>query len=225
MNLIQQPIKDSQNKIANSKHIVIGGAGVVGVEFARELGDLLQRRGLPVDCEEREVTLVCPGDRVLPMLPVQVGLHAEKLLKQKGVQLLKERRIDSVSRDHDSGVWSIVLTDGQIIHADFYISTAGLIPNTSFVPKTLLSSEGWITVDEKLRVVSNNTDDGYHQQVYRLFASGDVTTHEPRIVRPIAEQAAVVAANIKADIDGIALEDIKRLAYLNMIVRAGIHLA
>ena len=84
------------------------------------------------------------------------------------------------------GRTELTLADGQKITTDLYIPTVGLTPNSSYVPQNLLNPDGFVIVDEYLRVRST-TD---------VWAVGDVSNvQRPQFVNT-DKQSVHVAKNI-----------------------------
>jgi NADH dehydrogenase FAD-containing subunit len=191
-------IQTSQQYIASARSIVIGGAGPVGVEFAGELAETLAEDG-----EKRTITLVSGTNRLFQNLKDAVGYHAESILKSKGVTVLKGSRVTNAVKNSKTSKWTVLLENGEEILADLYIATTGLLPANAFIPQEFLSPTGWVVVDENLRVKNNIAAQAKKQKdgALPIFALGDVTIHEPRIVRNIKEQVPVLVASLKADID------------------------
>jgi len=196
---IEYLIKTTQERIASAKSVVIGGAGPVGIEFAGELAETLTS-----DKENRTITLISATNRLLPNVREAVGIHAEQILRGKNVEILKGSRVVSAVRNGEMREWTVTLESGQELLADLYISTTGVRPDNQYIPADFLSSDGWMVVDEHLQVKNSNpayNDKGSSK--LPIFALGDVTIHEPRIVRNIKDQVPILVANLKADIEGV----------------------
>lgn len=129
----------------------VAGAGPSGVELACDLRDLLNdivpRQYPDIAPLEVNVKLYEGGDRVLPGMDRKLSWHAERRMKQKGIDVRLETRIRSYNgRD-------IGLADGSFVRTDTLAWTAGLAPNPVVaaldVPK---DRGGRIQVDDFLRV-------------------------------------------------------------------------
>ncbi len=84
------------------------------------------------------------------------------------------------------GKTELTLSDGQKITADLYLPTVGVIPNSSYVPSTLLNQNGFVIVDEFLRV----------KGVKDIWAVGDISAvQRPQFINTDA-QSTHVAKNI-----------------------------
>jgi NADH dehydrogenase FAD-containing subunit len=183
-------IKNAQQAISSASQIVIAGAGPIGVELAGEIAEAARDQGKSV-----KVTLVSASDRVLPMLKASGSKAAESLLTQKNVTIISSHAVtDAVLSTN--GTWNLSLSNGKQLTADLFIPTTGVVPNSSFIPQQWLDTDGWVKVDQELRV-----QDGQNAPL-RIYAAGDITNNSMRLSFKAAEQAVVVAANIKNDILG-----------------------
>ncbi|OJD11173.1 hypothetical protein AJ78_08005 [Emergomyces pasteurianus Ep9510] len=190
---IQHTIEQSQKTISESKTIVIGGAGSVGVEFSGELGEAFE--GKP----DTSITLVTKTDRILPGLKASASNNAHSILSNLGVNIRTSTTITSTSQDPSSKKWTITLGGGETLTADAYIATTGIIPNSDFVPADLKTSDGWVPVDAEFRV--QRMDVKSDEEKLPIYAVGDITTHLPRMVAKVAGQVPGLVANLKADIE------------------------
>ena len=84
------------------------------------------------------------------------------------------------------GRTELTLSDGQKIVTDLYIPTTGLTPNSSYVPQNLLNANGFVVVDEFLRV----------KGAADVWAVGDVSSAQRPQYINTQKQAAHVAKNI-----------------------------
>ncbi|KAJ5764952.1 FAD-dependent pyridine nucleotide-disulfide oxidoreductase [Penicillium odoratum] len=185
---MKELIEAAQKLTTSAKSIVIGGAGPVGVELAGELAEAVAENSSDVS-----ITLVSATDRVLHTLKSSASTAAENMLKKKNVNLITSTRVLGVEASGDS--WIISLDSGDKLTTDLYIPTTGSIPNNSFIPESLLATEGWVRVNKELRVQSTESSG-----VLPIYAAGDITTNWMRLGFKAAEQARVAAHNIKVDI-------------------------
>lgn len=180
---MEQLIAAAQQKIGGAMEIVIGGAGPIGVELAGELAEAAEETGNNVS-----ITLVSATDRVLPMLKPSGSSAAEKQLKHKKVKVLTSTRVTGAEASGDK--WAVSLDNGEKLTADLYIPTTGVVPNNSFIPAQFLDKDGWVKVNEEMRVSES------------IYAAGDITNNSMRLSFKAAEQAGVAANNLKVDILG-----------------------
>ncbi|GAM37309.1 AMID-like mitochondrial oxidoreductase [Talaromyces pinophilus] len=179
---IEAELKTAQEAIKSAKKIIIGGAGALGVEFAGEIAEAHP---------DIEVTLLTNSDNVLSGLREPTRQKAAKILKQKGVKILANKTVTSASKDSASK-WNVVTADGQVLTADIYVSTTGLLPNNEFITSSLLNKNGWVEVNNHFISKADSS----------VSAVGDITQYSARLVSRIAGQVSVLISNLKADITG-----------------------
>ncbi|WP_183092466.1 NAD(P)H-quinone dehydrogenase [Nocardioides stalactiti] len=135
--------------------MIVVGSGVTGAEFASAYLAL----GIPV-------TLVSSRDRVLPGEDADAAQVLEDVLTRRGMNVLSQSRMDSVTRDGD--VVTVRLTDGREVQGTHCILALGSIPNTAGIG---LEEAGVITDDGgfiKVDRVSRTSARG-------VYAAGDCT--------------------------------------------------
>lgn len=180
---ILQNLEKAQKKIASARNIVIGGAGPIGVELAGELADM-------GTCS---ITLVSATDRVLHTIRSAASAAAKTQLKKKKVKVILSTRVMGVEGSGDQ--WVVSLDTGEKLKCDLYIPTTGMTPNNSFIPLSFLGVDGWVKVDDELRVQCSKSD-----FPLPIYAAGDVNCNATRLSFKAAEQARIAAHNIKVDI-------------------------
>ncbi|MFD7994256.1 dihydrolipoyl dehydrogenase family protein [Streptomyces mexicanus] len=170
---------------------VIGG-GVVASEMATAFAAL-----------GSSVTMLA-RDGVLPLAEPFAGEQVTESLREAGVSVLLGSEAGAVKRD-GGGTVHITLTTGQLVEADEVLVAIGRTPNTQDVGLDAvgLNPGAWLTVDDTLRVVSEDGEllgDGW------LYAAGDVNrrvllTHQGKY------QARAVGDVIVARAKGEAVDD------------------
>ena len=146
--------------------LVVVGSGVTGAEFVSAYTEM----GV-------EVVLVSSRDRVLPHEDADAALVLEDAFSERGVQLVKHARADSVTRTADGIV--VTLSDGQTVEGSHALMTVGSTPNTDNLGLDKVGIEldrsGFLRVDR----VSRTTVAG-------IYAAGDCTG-----LLPLASVAAM----------------------------------
>lgn len=189
---LEAAISRAQKTLSEAKSVIIGGAGPIGVELAGELAEAWAGR------TETSITLVSASERVLPMLKPSVGKTAEKLLAKRGVNVITSRKVvEAVQNDQK---WTVTLDNGETLTADAYIASTGVVPNNRFIPAEYLDDDGWVEVDEYLRV--KGKDQQQQEEKQPIYAVGDITARPIRTCLKVTEQTPIVVANLKADILG-----------------------
>ncbi|TKX18254.1 pyridine nucleotide-disulfide oxidoreductase-like protein 6 [Elsinoe australis] len=186
---LRDRLRDAQDRIAKSKSIIIAGAGPVGVETAGEIAEAYPGT---------TVTLISSRGQVLPDLKPAAASKASSNLQNLGVKIVLSTKVTSSQLDERTGKWTVSLDNGKVLDADLFISAAGNIANTSFLKPDYLDQEGWVKVDDNLRV--QGVKDG------SAFALGDVTTFKQRYLLKAQDQIAIVAGNVAASIGKGALK-------------------
>lgn len=114
-----------------AKHVVVIGAGFIGLEMAESL----HNRGLRVSIIERESHVLGPFDEELAVL-------AHNELVRNGINVYTSA---SVTRMSDQ---SVFLEDNTEIEADIVILSVGVAPATGFIDCVEKRMRGGIVVDE-----------------------------------------------------------------------------
>lgn len=180
---LAQRIKASQSAIAAAKTICIGGNGAVGVELAGEIAEAYT---------SKKVVLVSATPDPLPNLRAAAGAAATSQLTKLGVEIVKNRKVDSAEFDSSAGQWTVKLNDGDSLTFDLYISAVGVLPNSSFLSHHLVTDEGWVIVNENLAAIGAR----------HVYALGDITSNKTWTALSIEGQVKTVVANLVADING-----------------------
>ncbi|OBH60706.1 NAD(P)H-quinone dehydrogenase [Mycobacterium sp. E2479] len=148
------------------EHLIVVGCGVTGTEFANAYTEL----GVAV-------TLVASRDRVLPYEDADAARVLEESFAQRGVNLFKRARAQSVRRT-DDGVL-VAMTDGRTVEGSHALMTLGSVPNTGGLGLQRVGMDpgpgNYIAVDR----VSRTSAAG-------IYAAGDCTG-----VLPLASVAAM----------------------------------
>lgn len=184
-------ISRTQDAIRDAKSILIGGAGPVGVEFAGELVDAFGGEA------KKEITMVFAEEK--PLAGIKEGAQdaAAQLLRDKGVTLKASCLIESAEYDESARKWSVTLKGGESLTADLYVSAMGTIPNNEFIPAELLDGNGWARVDKHLHALNGQGD-----VVPNVYALGDISSHQEKLLMRVPSQITAVSSNLKRDITG-----------------------
>lgn len=154
------------NLEALPEHLIVVGSGVTGAEFVHAYTEL----GVPV-------TVVASRDRVLPYEDADAALVLEEAFSERGVELVKNARAQSVTRT-ENGVL-VTLTDGRTVEGSHALMTIGSVPNTAGLGLDRVGIElgrgGYLTVDRVSRT-----------SVAGIYAAGDCTG-----LLPLASVAAM----------------------------------
>lgn len=200
-NVLRKNWATFRRALPNAKNIVISGGGPSAIETAGELGEFLN--GPPRWFQSKSpspkvsITVITASSRILAVLPTSSARKAEKFLTNVGVTVLKNTRVTSVAplEPGADGVDSktvLAMDSGDTINADLYIPATGTKPNTDFIPKALLTTEGRVKCSRTFRVDEAGP---------RVYAIGDVAScvKQPA-VHALFKAIPILCTNMKRDL-------------------------
>ncbi|MFK7858016.1 MAG: FAD-dependent oxidoreductase [Granulosicoccus sp.] len=177
---------------------VVGGGGFSGVETVGEISEMVRRtlRFYPnVEQSDIRTFIVQSGDRLLPELPRKLGLYAERILRERGVDVIVGKRVKSASTN------SVRLSDDQLIETCLFVSTVGNGPTHFCNSLGLPLVRGKLPVDRTLKV----------QGETNIWALGDAAlipmdnsgdNFAPPTAQFAVREAKSLAGNITATLSG-----------------------
>lgn len=179
----------------------IVGGGPTGVEYAGALVELIRLvlvKDYPeLNLRKVHIVLVEARDQILPAFPKALGDDAELRLRQRGIDVRLNTRVESVADD------VITLSGGERLRSQTLVWAAGVKPNELVAHLRLpLTKSGRVEVDQHLRVA------GYE----RVFAIGDIASvpyrrgEMPQLSAPAMQEGRCVARNVLRAIRGAPLE-------------------
>jgi NADH dehydrogenase len=174
----------------------VAGGGFSGVEVVAELNDFVrevaqQYRGIRK--EEIRVVLLHSQDRILPEMPAKLGVFAQKILQERGVEVMLNVRLAAATGQE------AVLSNGARIPSKTLVSTVPSSPHPLIGALPLPKVKGRIEVDGHLRVKD-------HSNVWAVGDCAQVPVPGGATCPPTAQhatrQARTAARNIVAAIRG-----------------------
>jgi NADH dehydrogenase len=177
---------------------VVAGGGFSGVEIVAELNDFVRgvARNYPsIDPAEIRVTLVHSQDRILPEVAERLGLFAQRILRERGVEILLNTRLCAASGEE------AVLADGTHLPTRTLVSTVPSFPHPLVDGLGLPKARGGrIQVNAELEVAGA-------QGVWALGDCAAVPAPDGSVSPPTAQhairQGRIVADNVVATIRGM----------------------
>lgn len=162
----------------NPKHVVIVGAGYIGLEVAENL----HKKGL-------KVTIVERAKEVLPILDLDMASFAKQTLIQHGVDVYTDQEIVEVKKKE------VYLQDGTRIETDFLITAIGVVPESTLAKQAnlQLGMRDGIVVDHH-----------YQTSAKHIYAIGDAII----VKHHISGKDALVPLASPANRQGRQLADI-----------------
>jgi NADPH-dependent 2,4-dienoyl-CoA reductase/sulfur reductase-like enzyme len=148
-------LKGLLEKVNHAKDIVILGGGFIGVEFADEF-----KKNRDANVTIVELLPHC----LMLAFEEEFCLEAEQALKEKGINVITEVKIEEVLGDKK--VTGVRLSDGRIIKTDLLIAAVGVKPNAKLAENAGLEvDKGGIVVNSGMMTSDEN-----------IFACGDCTS-------------------------------------------------
>ena len=149
--------KRIRSAVAPGKHVVILGAGFIGLELAATLKKL----GCSVDVVAMEATPLAPIIGELFGKEIQIRHEA------KGVRFHMNNSVKDLVGE--SFVTGVILGDGKSLECDIFIEAVGSLPNTEWLEGSGLDKSNGVLTDNTLRAV--NIDGGL---IENFFVVGDI---------------------------------------------------
>jgi len=187
----------AQVELHDRLSVIVAGAGFAGVETLASINDFLRHsmqfyRNLSE--HDLRLTLIHPGDIILPELSPELGSYAQRKLEERGVEVRAHSRVASYDGD------VVQLTNGAKIPTRTLIWTAGTMPHPRIETLPCERERGRLKVSAELAVPG-------WPGVWALGDCAlipDLTTG--RVCPPTAQhalrQGKVVAQNILAHAEG-----------------------
>jgi NADH dehydrogenase len=177
--------------------VVVAGAGFAGVETLASINDFLRNslRYYPnLRPENLTLTLVHPGDVILPELNPRLGKYTQHKLEERGIEVLAHSRVTS----YDGTV--VELAEEKRLAARTLIWTAGTMPNPLISTLPCAIERGRVKVTAEMAVPD-------WPGVWALGDCAlvpDLSTGKfcPPTAQHALRQGKVVARNIRAYIEG-----------------------
>jgi NADH dehydrogenase FAD-containing subunit len=179
----------THKELSGAGHVLILGAGPVGLELAGEIKDVWPDKG---------VIILNRAEQLLPGFLPEVRDSLHRQLHERGIEL---RLCTSLTAPPaipagEAARFAVTTDKGEEIVADIWFRAFGVQTNTGYLTDghlTSLTDEGLIPVTKHLNVRGYN----------HVYAIGDITNlTDPKMASYAMEHAAIVATNITAQLAG-----------------------
>nr|XP_019002130.1 uncharacterized protein I203_05268 [Kwoniella mangroviensis CBS 8507]OCF65591.1 hypothetical protein I203_05268 [Kwoniella mangroviensis CBS 8507] len=168
-------MEESAERLKKAQHVVVVGAGAMGIQFASDLKYLYP---------SKQVTLLHSRTRVMPRYPIEFHVALIEELKKLGVEVVLGERVMTWPKDPEllDGKKKIVTTDhGRTFEADLVLPCTGQKPHIALMasvnPSVICPQSGRIRVHCTLQVHAlnkkGNSGSGEQQDLSHIFACGD----------------------------------------------------
>ncbi|MDA3646267.1 FAD-dependent oxidoreductase [Saccharopolyspora indica] len=178
-------IRATREALTGAEHVLLLGAGPVGLELAGEL-----KAAWP----DKRVTILDPAEDLLPDFPPEFRAELRNQLADLEVDLLlgSPLREKPPTTPGERAEFTAIAHDDRKITADIWFRCFGVQPNSDYLSPELAkhrNPDGAIQVQPDLRLPG----------VENVFAIGDVTAiPEPKMARAAGDHATTAAENIKS---------------------------
>lgn len=171
-------IEDMKAKAAHMEHIVVMGAGLVGMDCVSgflELG-------------KKPVLVEMGGWPLTKQLDERAADAYIRAMKERGVDQYYSTGIGKVLMNERGGVSGVILSSGKELPCDYLVVTAGVRANVEFLADTGITlSRFGLVYDETGKT---NDDD--------IYGAGDVSGLRP--IWPVAVKEGIIAASNMAGV-------------------------
>lgn len=189
---VSASLAQTHDRLAAASSVMVIGGGAAAVSAAFNVASRWP---------SKQVDLYFPGERALVAHHPRVWDVYARRLSSMGVGLHPGHRASSVASGLSSGPVSWV-TGQPPTDADVVLAALGQVrPNTAWLPASMLDDDGFVVVDEYLRVPG----------APGVFAIGDVAASDPLRSSARARADGLVAHNVRAALDGGELKRFKPL--------------
>lgn len=151
-NLLSQTKKNTINDeklLMHNLHIIIGGAGPIGVELSGALSSYMKNMAIKNKINPSRITidLIDSGPRILPRVPEKASEIVTRYLRKNGINLFSNRPIQKIENE------TVILED-VTLNAKTIVWAGGVMPNPLYskIPNIKLN-KGRVVVDEYLQAV------------------------------------------------------------------------
>ncbi|EFW91163.1 FAD-dependent pyridine nucleotide-disulfide oxidoreductase [Haladaptatus paucihalophilus DX253] len=189
---IHDQLRDQANTASeeNPAHVVVGGAGLSGIQTAGEIAALADEEGLPIS-----VTLVEAMESIMPGHSSDLQRSVRRELEQANIDILTDDPITEAKTNQ------IKFASGNSVNFDLFIWTGGITGHDTMESVSIAKEHNRVQADTTFKT----SDDS-------VFVIGDagLINNGDGVIPPTAQaawQAAdTVAKNIERSIDGKPLE-------------------
>lgn len=136
-----QDLELMEEKTAGTKHAVVVGGGLIGIEMT----EMLKSRGIEVTMLVRETSF---WNNVLPAEESEL---INEHIRQHHVDLRLSEELDEILADDAGKVRAVKTKSGEEIACQFVGLTAGVSPNIDFLKDSGIELDRGILVDKELR--------------------------------------------------------------------------
>ncbi len=183
----------AREAVEKAERVLLVGAGPVGIELAGEINHMWPTKKI--------VLHDLAPDVMGPTFKIELKEELRRQLLDIGVRLVLGSPLAAMppTEPGEPGTFTVSTEAGEEIIADVWFRCWGVSPVSDYLAGSLAGArgaDGFVDVTPEMRVAGEE----------RVFAVGDMTRGQPKMAAVAGRQAAVVAANILALLDGGELQ-------------------
>lgn len=197
-------LKGYNQRIQQSRSVILVGGGAVGVQMACDIKELYP---------DKEVTLVHSREHIMPVYHEKLSDMIKERLQELGINFVGGSRVDIPQGGYPLGGTGepieVKLQDGRTLTADFVVQATGQTPNTQWLQGLAAASSPGSILNPRNGFVRVRPTLQFADPAYpHLYAVGDVAdSGAHKAARPGMGQAVVTAKNIAAMVRGMQPEE------------------
>jgi dihydrolipoamide dehydrogenase len=179
------------------KHLVVVGAGVIGLE----LGSVWKRLGA-------KITVIEYLDRILPGMDLEIAKQFQRLLAKQGLDFKLSSKVTRAEKSTSSVKVGIEAAQGgnaETVEADAVLIAIGRVPQV----EGLGLNEAGVRLDEKGRIT---VDERFQTSIQGIYAIGDVI-RGPMLAHKAEEEGVAVAEFLAGQAGHVNYEVIPSVVY------------
>ncbi|HWE81555.1 MAG TPA: FAD-dependent oxidoreductase [Gaiellaceae bacterium] len=186
--------RETHEELERAPRVLIVGAGPTGLELAGEISDRWP---------EKQITILEPEPEILAgEYKQELRDEVRRQLEARGVEFVLGDPLTAEPETEPAsfGPFAVSTRAGRTIDADIWFRCYGLAPVSDYLRGDLAGArlpDGWIEVTPKLQVAGQT----------HVFAIGDASSADLKTAGRAGREAEVVVTNIRALLEGGALED------------------
>lgn len=142
----RRALRELTEEIKAASDIVIGGGGITAVELASDIKDRYPGK---------TVTIYAGKSGLVHTLPKEQRNKIKNVLVKEFNIVIKEGRVTAAEKSA-SGTTTLAISsvkgNDTTVSTNLYIPAVGVLPNTKFLPSSVLNGEGYVKSDDHLRV-------------------------------------------------------------------------
>ena len=181
----------AHDDLKRAGRVMLLGAGAVGLEFAGEIA---------AAWPDKDIVMVDLAPDILPgPYDPRLRIEVNRQLDELGVRRILGSPLVQLPPvpAGEFATFTVNTVDGTAIGADIWFRCYGIAPQTDYVAGDLLAArtaDGYLDVTSELRVVGFDN----------VYALGDISAIDVNKAGVAGREAAVVAKNVQAQIEGSA---------------------